>query len=124
MEENMKSIKLTVIGGGSSYTPELIDGIIKKKKELPVSEICLVDIQEGIHKQNIIASLAERMLTNSGLSIKVTSSTNRREGIKDADFILTQFRVGGLKARERDERIPLMDHWSRNHWCRRICKGT
>ncbi len=103
----MKGIKLTVIGGGSSYTPELIDGIIKRKQELPISEICLVDIQEGVHKQNIIANLAERMLIHSGLDIKVTSSINRRESIKNADFVLTQFRVGGLRSREKDEVIPL-----------------
>ena len=47
-------IKIVTIGGGSSYTPELVEGFIKRHKELPVRELCLVDIEEGKHKLEIV----------------------------------------------------------------------
>lgn len=103
----MNGIKIAVIGGGSSYTPELIDGIIKRKDELPVSEICLIDIQDGMDKLYTVKELASRMCEKSNLDIKVTATLDRRNGIREADFVITQFRVGGLKAREKDESIPL-----------------
>ncbi|CAM3746005.1 6-phospho-beta-glucosidase [Parendozoicomonas haliclonae] len=103
----MKTIKLAIIGGGSSYTPELMEGLIRRHHELPVSEICLVDIEDGRHKLDIIAGLTERMIAKAGLDIKVNATVDRREAIRGADFVLTQFRVGGLAARARDERIPL-----------------
>ncbi len=61
----MEGLKIAVIGGGSSYTPELIDGIIKRKDELPVKEIYLVDIKEGEEKLNIVGNLAKRMVKKS-----------------------------------------------------------
>ena len=54
----MKELKVTVIGGGSSYTPELINGFLKRKDELPVKEIVLVDIEEGREKVTIVSKLA------------------------------------------------------------------
>ncbi|MGG7078712.1 6-phospho-beta-glucosidase [Clostridium sardiniense] len=103
----MKSLKITVIGGGSSYTPELINGFIKRKSELPVREIVLVDIEEGREKVTIVSKLAERMIKKANLDTKISVSFDRREALKDADFVVTQFRVGGLDARARDERFPL-----------------
>lgn len=103
----MKTIKLAIIGGGSSYTPELIEGVIRRHQALPVSEIWLVDIEEGKDKLDIIAGLSNRMVANAGLNIKIVATLNRQEAIKDAQFIMSQFRVGGLAARARDERIPL-----------------
>lgn len=103
----MEGLKIAVIGGGSSYTPELIDGIIKRKDELPVKEIYLVDIKEGEEKLNIVGNLAKRMVKKAGLDTEVILTLDRREAIKDADYVITQFRVGGLKARARDENIPL-----------------
>lgn len=58
----MRKLKITVIGGGSSYTPEIIDGFIKRKDELPIGEIDLVDIEEGKEKLSIVGDLAKRML--------------------------------------------------------------
>ncbi|EGU32482.1 6-phospho-beta-glucosidase [Vibrio ichthyoenteri ATCC 700023] len=101
------ALKLAIIGGGSSYTPELIEGVLKRRDFLPVSEIHLVDINEGKEKLDIIHALATRMVDKVGAKIKITASTNRRDAIKGADFVMTQFRVGGLKARASDERIPL-----------------
>lgn len=102
-----EGLKVVVIGGGSSYTPELIEGFIKRKDEILVKEICLVDIQEGKEKLDIIKNLAERMVKKSGLNIKITSTFNRKDAIEGADFIITQFRVGGVDARILDEKIPL-----------------
>lgn len=103
----MSGIKVVVIGGGSSYTPELIDGFIRRAGELPLAEICLVDIPAGQEKVNIVAGLARRMLGNAGLGCKVTVCFEREQALAGADFVVTQFRVGGLDARARDERFPL-----------------
>ncbi|EOD00093.1 6-phospho-beta-glucosidase [Caldisalinibacter kiritimatiensis] len=103
----MNGLKIAVIGGGSSYTPELIDGFIKRSNELPVKEIHLVDIEDGESKLDIVGNLAKRMVKKAGLDIDIILTLDRRAAIKDADFVTTQFRVGGLEARARDERIPL-----------------
>lgn len=100
-------LKICTIGGGSSYTPELIEGFIKRYNELPVEEIWLVDCKEGEEKLNIVGNLAKRMVERSGLPIKINLTLDRREALKDADFVTTQFRVGLLDARIKDERIPL-----------------
>ncbi|SES95664.1 6-phospho-beta-glucosidase [Anaerobranca gottschalkii] len=102
-----KLLKIAVIGGGSSYTPEIIEGFIKRANELPVKEIWLVDIKEGEEKLNIVGKLAQRMIEKAKLDTKVFLTLNRREALKDADFVITQFRVGGLEARLRDEEFPL-----------------
>src|SRR5699024_420895 len=102
-----KGIKVVTIGGGSSYTPELIEGFIKRYDNLPISDIWLVDISEGEEKLNIAGGLAKRMIKEAGLPINVHLTTNRREALEDADFVTTQLRVGHLEARSKDERIPL-----------------
>ena len=103
----MKGIKLTVIGGGSSYTPELVEGVILHYKTLPVTEIVLVDIMQGEEKVQITTSLVQRMVHKAGIDIKVSYTLNRKEGLIGADFVVAQLRVGGLDARAIDERIPL-----------------
>ncbi|MDP4566426.1 6-phospho-beta-glucosidase [Bacillus safensis] len=100
-------IKIVTIGGGSSYTPELVEGFIKRYQELPVKELWLVDIEAGQEKLNIVGALAKRMVEKAGLPIEVHLTLDRREALKDADFVTTQFRVGLLEARAKDERIPL-----------------
>ncbi|KAA0942119.1 6-phospho-beta-glucosidase [Sporosarcina sp. ANT_H38] len=100
-------MKIAVIGGGSSYTPELIEGIILRATEIKVDEIVLVDIEAGKEKLEIVGSLAERMIKKSGLPITIVLTFDRIKAITNADFVLTQFRVGGLDARANDERIPL-----------------
>jgi 6-phospho-beta-glucosidase len=103
----MEHIKLAIIGGGSSYTPELVEGVILHKNTLPIGEIVLIDIPIGEGKVQIITEFAKRMIQKAGLSIKISYTLDRKEGLKDADFVITQFRVGGLEAREKDEHIPL-----------------
>jgi Alpha-galactosidases/6-phospho-beta-glucosidases, family 4 of glycosyl hydrolases len=105
-----RGLKIATIGGGSSYTPELIEGFLQRYRELPVKDIYLVDIEEGREKLNIVSALAERMVKKSGLDIRIHPTLNRREALKDADFVTTQFRVGQLEARIRDEKIPLRYH--------------
>ncbi len=102
-----RRIKIATIGGGSSYTPELIEGFIKRKDELPISELWLVDIEEGREKLEIVGAMAQRMVRVAGLDWKVYLTLDRREALKGADFVSTQFRVGLLDARIKDERIPL-----------------
>jgi len=105
--EHMKKLKVVTIGGGSSYTPELIEGFIKRYKELPITELWLVDIEEGKEKLDIVGSLAKRMVEAAGIPMKIVLSLDRREALKEADFVTTQLRVGLLKSRILDERIPL-----------------
>lgn len=102
-----KGIKIVTIGGGSSYTPELVEGFIKRYDELPIRELWLVDIEAGKEKLEIVGNLAKRMVAKAGLPIEVHLTLDRREALKDADFVTTQFRVGLLQARAKDERIPL-----------------
>lgn len=100
-------MKIVIIGGGSSYTPELIEGIIQKKSSLNVREIVLVDIPSGKKKLDINLDLAKRMLNEENMNVEISCTINRKVALLDADFIITQIRVGGLKARALDERIPL-----------------
>ncbi|GHU63424.1 6-phospho-beta-glucosidase [Clostridia bacterium] len=104
---NKKPIKLVTIGGGSSYTPELVEGFIKRKDELPIKEFWFVDVEAGKEKLEIVGNMAKRMIKAAGLDWEVHLTLNRREALKDADFVSTQFRVGLLDARIKDERIPL-----------------
>ena len=99
-----KGLKIVTIGGGSSYTPELIEGYIKRKDEMPIDEIVLVDIEAGQEKLNIVGEMAKRMVKAAGLDWKVTLTLDRFNALKDADFVTTQFRVGLLDARVKDER--------------------
>lgn len=103
----MSKLKIAVIGGGSSYTPELIDGFIKRFETLPVSEIWLCDIESGKEKLEIVSNLARRMINSAQLPIEIHHTLNREEALVGAQFVLTQLRVGGLEARAKDERIPL-----------------
>ncbi|QKJ85515.1 6-phospho-beta-glucosidase [Paramixta manurensis] len=100
--------KIAVIGGGSSYTPELMEGIIQRYQEVPVSELALVDVESGREKVEIIAALTRRMLKRNGLEqVKVSVHFTLDEAIKGARFVLTQLRVGQLAARAADERLGL-----------------
>lgn len=105
----MKSspIKIAVIGGGSSYTPELVEGLIERHHEFPVSDLYLVDIESGKEKLEIVGALARRMIEKANVPIRLYTTLDRKQAIKDAHFVCTQIRVGGLEARSRDERIPL-----------------
>lgn len=96
-------MKVAVIGGGSTYTPELIDGILQRHNRLPVSTIHLIDID--LTRLTVIAAFAKRMIKAAGREINIEFSTNIREGIRNSSFVVSQFRVGTQKARHRDEML-------------------
>ncbi|MFD0712517.1 6-phospho-beta-glucosidase [Paenibacillus sp. GCM10027626] len=99
-------LKIAVIGGGSSYTPEIVEGLILRYNQMPVRELWLADIEAGLHKLEIVGGLAKRMVEKSGLPIEVHLTLDRRKAIEGADFVSTQMRVGLLEARKWDEHIP------------------
>ncbi|WP_343231697.1 6-phospho-beta-glucosidase [Tissierella simiarum] len=107
MNKFNKKFKIATIGGGSSYTPEFLEGLIKRYEEMPVNELWLVDIEEGKEKLEIIGNLAKRMVEKAGVPMEIYTTLNREEALRDADFVTTQLRVGLLKARAMDEKIPL-----------------
>lgn len=100
-------MKLVIIGGGSSYSPELISGLIARKETLAIDEIVLVDVPQGETKLKIIEAFTKRMLKAAGITWHVSSTLDRYAALKDADYVLTQFRVGQMDARILDEAIPL-----------------
>lgn len=96
-------IKIAVIGGGSTYTPELVEGLIERAETLPVSELALMDPSEN--RLEAVGGLARRMLAATGIDTPVTVTCDRRRAIEGADFVLNQIRIGGQAARIRDEKI-------------------
>lgn len=98
-------MKICIIGSGSTYTPELIEGLINKKDSLPVTELYLMDIDE--RKLNIVGGLCTRMIEAANLPCKVVLTMSYEEALKGAEFVLAQIRVGKLPARVKDEKIPL-----------------
>lgn len=104
---NQEGVKITTIGGGSSYTPELMEGFIERYKEMPIREIWLVDVEEGKEKMKTVGEMAQRMWDSSPYKVKIYMTLDRKEALKGADFVTTQFRVGQMDARIKDERIPL-----------------
>jgi len=97
--------KIAVIGGGSTYTPEFIDGFIQHREELEVGEIALYDINE--ERLQIVGGLARRMVEHAGLPTTITLTIDRPAAVEGAEFVISQIRVGGMEARIRDEKIPL-----------------
>ena len=97
-------VKVTVVGGGSTYTPELVEGFVSRGDRLPVDDLVLFDIDPG--RLEIVGSLAERMMRRVGWSGRLTLTGDRLEAIDGADFVIVQLRVGGNQARLTDETIP------------------
>ncbi|MFA0071017.1 6-phospho-beta-glucosidase, partial [Vibrio breoganii] len=76
-----QKLKVAVIGGGSSYTPELIEGLLKRYHELPISDLWLVDIEEGMEKAQVIADLTQRMIKKTNCDITVHLTTDRKAAL-------------------------------------------
>ncbi|MCL1882911.1 MAG: 6-phospho-beta-glucosidase [Defluviitaleaceae bacterium] len=98
-------LKIAIIGSGSTYTPELIEGLINRKDIMPVKEIALMDIDS--RKLNIVGNLAQRMVKHSGIDCKVVLTEDYDTALNGASFVFVQIRVGKLPARVLDEKIPL-----------------
>jgi 6-phospho-beta-glucosidase len=103
----MKSeIKVAIVGSGSSYTPELIEGILARAHDtLPITHISMFDVDR--RRQGIMAGLTERMINAAGRKIKVDACDDLDRSLAGADFVITQIRVGGMEARHIDETVPL-----------------
>ncbi len=100
-----KISKLCVLGGGSTYTPELLDGVIQRQGELSVDTISLYDIHA--ERLSVVGGLIQRMFRRAGLATRIEQTQSLEQSIEGADFIISQIRVGWMAARILDERIPL-----------------
>ncbi|ROP38863.1 6-phospho-beta-glucosidase [Saccharothrix texasensis] len=99
-------MKLTVVGGGSTYTPELVDGIAGRRTSLDVDEIVLVDPDRS--RLEVVGAFSRRLLEHAGHPARVTTTTDLRRGVDGASAVLLQLRVGGQAARASDETFPLV----------------
>jgi len=98
-------MKITVIGGGSTYTPELVNGFLERVDSLPLKELWLMDIDK--ERLDIVGGFAQRMVKARGEPFKVVLSLGQREAIADASYVITQLRVGMMPARRGDEYLGL-----------------
>ncbi|WP_405531249.1 6-phospho-beta-glucosidase [Streptomyces avidinii] len=98
-------MKLAVVGGGSTYTPELIDGFARLRDTLPVSELVLID--PAAERLELIGGLARRIFARQGHPGRITTTSDLDAGIAGADAVLLQLRIGGQAARLQDETWPL-----------------
>ncbi len=98
-------MKIVIVGGGSSYTPELVAGFIEHYQTLPLSELYLMDINAT--RLETLAGLSQRMFKHASLPVKVTAGANLQPALENAAFVNCLIRVGGMEARILDEKIPL-----------------
>jgi 6-phospho-beta-glucosidase len=101
----MRGLKVAVVGSGSTYTPELIEGLLTRRDGLRVDSLCLMDIDA--EKNAVVSALAERMIGEAGAETRVTATASIEEASEGADYVLGQVRAGGLACRILDEKIPL-----------------
>ncbi len=98
-------MKVTVIGGGSTYTPELVNGFLDRIDSFPMTELCLMDI--NAERLEVVGGFAQRMVEHKGSPFKLTLSTDQREAIRGTSYVTTQLRVGMMEARKNDEYLGL-----------------
>ncbi len=84
-------MKIAVIGGGSTYTPELVNGFLNRIDSLPIKELWLMDIDQ--ERLNIVGGFAQRMVKARGEPFKIVLSTDQRRSITGASYVITQLRV-------------------------------
>jgi 6-phospho-beta-glucosidase len=94
-------MKVSVIGGGSTYTPELVSGFLQRIEQFPLTELCLMDVDEA--RLQIVGDFIQRMVQAKGSPFKVVQSKNQQEVVSDASYIISQLRVGQMQARREDE---------------------
>jgi len=97
-------MKLTVIGGGSTYTPELIDGFARLREVLPIEELWLVD--PDAHRLELVSGVSRRMFARAGHPGVIHATSDVVAGVENADIVLFQLRIGGQAARHGDETWP------------------
>lgn len=94
-------MKVAIIGGGSSYTPELINGFLERVGTFPVTELWLMDISP--ERLGVVGDFAQRMVEAKGAPFAVHLTTDQRQAIRGTSYVITQLRVGGMAARREDE---------------------
>ena len=99
-----EGIKIAIIGAGSTYSPELMEGFINHKNDIPLKELYLMDIDD--RKLNIVGGLCQRMFKHAEMDTDVVLTKDLDLALKDASFVCAQIRVGKLPARVKDEKIP------------------
>ncbi len=108
IQQNRKGcefMKITVIGGGSTYTPELVNGFLTRVDSLPLKELWLMDIDK--ERLDVVGRFTQRMVKAKGDPFKVILSMNQSEAIAGALYVITQLRVGMMPARRGDEYLGL-----------------
>ena len=98
-------MKIAVVGGGSTYTPELVSGLSRERDRLDLHELALQDIDE--ERRDVVGGLARRMLDRQGYAGELVVTEDLDRALDGADFVLVQIRVGGQQARLSDETVPL-----------------
>ena len=98
-------LKIAVVGGGSTYPPELVEGLATRSDRLPVDELVLFDIDH--ERLEVVGGLAGRMLARAGWGGRLQRTGRREEAVDGADFVVVQLRVGGQAMRLVDETLPL-----------------
>jgi 6-phospho-beta-glucosidase len=98
-------MKIAVIGGGSTYTPELVSGLSRERERIDVRELVLHDIDE--ERREVVGGMAKRMLDAQGFDGRLDVTDDLDRAVDGADFVLVQIRVGGQDARLTDETVPL-----------------
>src|SRR5256885_6832177 len=97
-------VKIAVVGGGSTYTPELIEGFATRPDRLPIDELVLLDIDPS--RLEVVGGLARRMLDRLGWGGRLVTTQDREAAIDGANYVVIQLRVGGQAARLVDETLP------------------
>ncbi|MGZ4419680.1 MAG: family 4 glycosyl hydrolase, partial [Gaiellaceae bacterium] len=98
-------MKIAVIGGGSTYTPELVSGLSRERERIDVTDLVLQDIDP--ERREVVGGLAQRMLDRQGYEGRLEVTDDLDRAVDGADFVLIQIRVGGQDARLSDETVPL-----------------
>ncbi|WP_030375118.1 6-phospho-beta-glucosidase [Streptomyces rimosus] len=98
-------MKIAVVGGGSTYTPELIDGFARLRDALPLAELVLID--PAADRLELVGGLARRIFAKQGHPGRISWTSDVDAGADGADAVLLQLRVGGQAARNQDETWPL-----------------
>ncbi len=98
-------MKVAVIGGGSTYTPELINGFLERVGSFPLTELWLMDISQ--ERLDVVGRFAQRMVQAKGAPFAVHLTTDQRQAVAGASYVTTQLRVGGMRARREDEYLGL-----------------
>ena len=97
-------LRIAVVGAGSTYTPELVEGFARRADRLPVDELVLLD--PDLERLEPVAGLTKRMLERAGTGTRLTVTSDRSAALDGADFVIVQLRIGGQAARHVDETLP------------------